>query len=226
MSKTFHHVSSIQSKFPVLERDDSGKFRVYRNPETGKEYPSITTVIKLLTDAYFREWRNNVGELAADDIMQEAMKRGTYIHKLCEDYLNNKKVKVDMFHSKMWKSLEPELNKINNIHCLETPMFSDALETAGTPDCIAVYEGALSVIDFKTSKTVKSLDEIDHYFLQCAAGSVMFTERTGIDVYNSVIIMGVDDYRPIVFKQGSPKRDYFITKFKELRQSFKETHGV
>ena len=123
----------------------------------------------------------------------------------------------------MWNSILPELRKIDNVHCLESPLYSDHLQVAGTVDCIAEYEGKLSVIDFKTSKRIKSREDIYNYFMQCAAYAVAFEERTGISVPRIVIIMGVDDENTLIFKE---KRDDWIGNFIELRKYYLEQKGL
>jgi genome maintenance exonuclease 1 len=97
------------------------------------------------------------------------------------------------------------------------------LQVAGTVDCIAEYEGKLSVIDFKTSGRIKSRDDIHNYFMQCAAYAVMFEERTGIPVGRLVIIIGVDNEDTIVFKE---KRNDWIEEFKDLRLQYKQVKGL
>ena len=51
-----------------------------------------------------------------------------------------------------WIAARESLNKIDNIHALEKPLYSEYFGIAGRVDCIAEYEGELAVIDFKTSK--------------------------------------------------------------------------
>jgi genome maintenance exonuclease 1 len=55
----------------------------------------------------------------------------------------------------LFNQLKPELDKINNILALETPLWSKTLGLAGRTDCIAEYDGKLSIIDFKASSKEK-----------------------------------------------------------------------
>jgi ATP-dependent exoDNAse (exonuclease V) beta subunit len=66
----------------------------------------------------------------------------------------------------LFKIAKTELNKIDNIHCLEGAMYSKQLGVAGTTDCIAEFDGELAVIDFKTSKKPKPREWIENYFVQ------------------------------------------------------------
>jgi ATP-dependent exoDNAse (exonuclease V) beta subunit len=47
----------------------------------------------------------------------------------------------------------------------------------GRVDLITEWEGKLSVIDFKTSKRLKTEDKIQDYFAQCVAYAMMYEER-------------------------------------------------
>jgi hypothetical protein len=215
-------ITHIRHDIPKLERKTAPDgSRVYETP-SGRAYPSVTTVTGLLGKAAILAWRKRVGEEEANRISTQAANRGTRIHSLCESYLKNETVTPDMFDHHTWNSILPELSRINNIHALETPLYSDHLEVAGTVDCIAEYEGKLAVIDFKTSKRVKSRDDISNYFMQCAAYAVAFEERTGLPVGNLVIIMAVDDHEPLIFKE---KRDTWINKFIQLREQYRSLKG-
>lgn len=211
----FNH---IHHEIQKLVRVDSPDGRKYQTPE-GKSYPSVTSVVGLHGKQAILEWRKRVGEEEANKISARASKRGTAIHSLCEDYLNNKIPEPNLFDVEAFNSIRKELDKINNIHCLETQLYSDYLQVAGTVDCIAEYEGKVSVIDFKTSSRLKEKDDIHSYFMQTAAYAVMFEERTRVPVSRLVILMTVDGQpKPSVFVE---KRDDWIDKFIDLRSQFR-----
>lgn len=209
----------IEHDVPKLERvtapDGS---RLYQTP-SGNSYPSVTTVTGLLSKASIIAWRKRVGEEEANRVSTKAARRGTRVHTLCEDFLSNKEVVVDMFDHDMWENFKPLLLRIDNIHALETPLYSDHLEVAGTVDCIAEFDGKVSVIDFKTSKRLKSRDDIHGYFMQCSAYAVAFEELTGIPVSRLVILMAVDDEDPLVFVE---KRDTWVPEFRKLREDYRK----
>lgn len=209
----FHH---IKHDIPKLVRVDKPEGRRYETP-SGKSYPSVTSVVGLLGKAEIMAWRKRVGEEEANRVSARAAKRGTAIHSLCESYLLNEEVKPGPFDLVTFNSIKPLLNEINNVHCLETQLYSDYLQVAGTVDCIAEFRGRLSVIDFKTSRRLKSREDIHGYFLQTSAYAVMFEERTGIPIDQLVIMMSVDDEDPLLFVE---KRDDWIFKFIELREDY------
>ena len=212
----------IHHDIPKLVRIDSEGGRVYETP-TGTKYPSVTSVIGILGKAAIHEWRARVGEEEANRVSARAAKRGTSIHSLCEDYLLNKEVKPNIFDLEVFNSIKPRLDRISEVHCLETQLFSHHLRVAGTVDCIARYAGKMSVIDFKTSKRMKTRDEIHTYFMQTAAYAVMFEELTGIPVSQLVIIMAVDDEKePLVFIE---KRDDWIDEFISVREDYSKLYN-
>jgi len=213
----------IQHEFDKLQRETSpdGK-RVYKTP-SGRAYPSVTTVTGLHSAKSIAQWRARVGEEEANRISSRAANRGTRIHSLCESFLRNEVCEPDIFDRELFQGITPHLEKIDNIHALEDPLYSDHLEVAGTVDCIAEYEGKLSVIDFKTSSKIKTRDNIHNYFMQTSAYAVAFEERTGIPVGRLVVIMGVDNEDPLIFVE---KRDIWIDGFCKLREEYKNKFAL
>lgn len=193
--------------------------RFYQTPE-GNTYPSVTSVTGLYNKKEILEWRKRVGEAEANRISTKASSRGTRVHKLCEDYLNNE-LNTDRYMPDsvgMFKSIQPIIDQyVDNIHAIEAPLYSDHLKVAGRVDCIAEFDGKLAIIDFKTSSRQKSEDKIQNYFMQCAAYAVMFEERTGIPVPRIAIVIAVDSDHPQVFVK---KRNDYIGMFKTYREMF------
>ena len=216
--KTFIH-----HELPKLERATKPDgTRLYKTP-SGFAYPSVTTITGLLTQKAIYEWRQRVGNEEANRVSARASSRGTRIHSYCEDYLRGNLFEADMFDLEMFNSIKPLLDEIDNIHCLEDPLYSDHLQVAGTVDCIAEFNGRLSVIDFKTSSRVKDREDIANYFMQTAAYAVAFEERTGLPVSRLVIIMAVENDDPILFIE---KRDTWVSEFQKLRLQYRNKFGV
>ena len=216
----FNHIHLELPKLKRVTSEDGT--RVYETP-TGKKYPSVTTVTGLLKKRAILEWRKKVGDEEANRIASTAARRGTRLHTLCEKHLLNENVSVNMFDQEMWNSVKPHLSDINNIYALESSLYSNHLEVAGTVDCIAEYKGKLSVIDFKTSRRVKTRDDIHDYFIQCSAYAVAFEEMTGKPVSRLVVIMGVDNELPLIFQE---RRDDWVSEFKKLRAEYKRIKGL
>ena len=183
----FNHKSVELEQLKQINTDNG---RRYETPD-GSAYPSVTTVLGRLKAQAIQEWRNRVGAETANKITTKAARRGTNVHQMCEDYLNNdynamKYMPVDI---ETFNSIRPILNDINNIHVLEGRLYSHHLGLAGTVDCIAEYKGKLSVIDFKTSLKPKKKEWIDNYFMQESAYAIMYEERTGTPITQLVTII-------------------------------------
>ncbi len=69
---------------------------------------------------------------------------------------------------------------------------------AGTADCIGIFEGESSIIDFKTAKQIKKKEWISDYFLQGVAYANAHNVMFNTDIKNVVILM-VD--RELIFKK-------------------------
>jgi len=178
--------------------------------ESGAAYPSVTTVLSVLSRDAIREWRQRVGSEEANKISRQASTRGTKIHTLCEDILNNKEVdisKMSLLDKEMFDNFRPLLDRIDNIHGQEIALFSDHLRLAGRVDCIAEFDGKLSIIDFKTAKKPKRKEWIENYFAQAAGYAIMYEERTGIPINRSAILIAVEGDEPQVFVET---RDNYV----------------
>ena len=190
--------------------------RFYKLPD-GTKLPSVTTVLGAQKKDAIMAWRKRVGEEEANRVSRKATSRGTGVHTLCEYYLNNETnlsqkegVRPDAFE--MFVSLKPLLNRINNIHYQEQALWSIQLGMAGRVDCIGEFDGELSVIDFKTSKKIKTEAHIEDYFWQTSAYALMYEELIGEPINNLVIIMAVEDEQPLLFKQKTQDHIHGLVK--------------
>ena len=176
-----------------LKTEEGNGKRLYVTPD-GK-FPSITTVLGVLSRQGILEWRQRVGEAEANRISTQAARRGTNVHQMCEDYLNNE-LQIDKFlpHEKLsFKPLQKSLDEhMGVIYAQEAPLYSNYLGVAGRVDCVGEWDGRLSIIDFKTSRKLKKKEWIHSYFQQATAYAIMWEERTGIPIDKLVIVITVD----------------------------------
>lgn len=196
--------------------------RYYETPK-GKQYPSVTTVIgKADKSQGLIEWRKRIGEVEADKILYQAGQIGTAVHKIIEDYLNNDEdylTEHQYSNIDLFKTLQPILDtRVNNIRAQEAALYSDFLKVGGRVDCIAEFDGKLSIIDFKTSRSPKKEEWIESYFMQAAAYAVMFEERTQIPITQLVILI-TGTYGSQIFIKH---RDNYIKQFIKLRVRFEK----
>lgn len=220
----FTHIE-METPLQELKSETTDKGRVYATP-TGKKYPSITTVLSLLSRDSIMAWRKRVGEEAANKISTQAGTRGTAVHKLAEDYVNNdpnwskKAMPANLF---TFNTIKPLLDQhLNNVWIQEAPLYSDRLEIAGRVDCIAEWDGELSIIDYKTSRRPKKLESIENYLIQESVYAACFYELTGIPIKKIVTVIAVDDSEPQVFVDTPFKH---LPKFLEVREQFRRERG-
>jgi hypothetical protein len=214
--------------FPKLERIN-GEPRLYKTPG-GAMLPSVTSVTGLTTKDGIVRWRKRVGEEEANKISRSASGRGTAVHNLIEKYVTND-TKFELAYKKampntitLFNSLKKALNNVTTIHALETSIWSDYLKVAGTVDCIALYEGELCVIDFKTSSKPKREEWIENYFMQTAAYACAWYERTNEPINNLVVLVANDyDGDVQIFKKTTYP---YLMKFKQARLAFHKQYGV
>lgn len=197
----FNHIELV---LPHLKRESIDGVRYYTVPDDDEllRLVSITSVISHINKDIFVKWRKRVGEAEAERVTKAATSRGTDMHTLVENYLYNKDLPtVQPLSELLFNICKPYLDKIDNIHCLEGPLYSKRLGVAGTTDCIAEYDGSLAVIDFKTSKKPKPEAWIEHYFVQAMFYGMAYYEMTGTPVKKLVIIMACEDGECVIYEQ-------------------------
>ena len=225
---TFNHVGFGLGKrrLPIIEQYTAPDGVRFYNTPSGLKYPSITTILAEKSRDVINQWRKRIGPEAANTISRVAAGRGTALHKLAEDHLNNQALELKSpLVADLWQKVRPVLdNNIDNIHCQETRLFSHHLRLAGTVDCIAEYNGKLSIIDFKTSTGNKRKDWITSYFMQCAAYAIMYEEIAFMPITQLVIIVGVEEEpEPQVFIE---KRDNWVKELLHWRDHYEDKHQL
>ena len=173
----------------------------------GQAFPSVTTVLGYRPKPGLLAWRKNVGEEAAKWEMGRAARRGKATHTLIEEYLKGETPSTrDVLPLGLFTILKPYLAQIDNVHCLETILHSKQLTLAGQVDCIAEYNGKLSVIDFKTANKERNDEWNKNYYMQCSAYAVMYEELFGTPIEQIVILMASEDGASRAFIKE--KKDY------------------
>lgn len=210
--KLFNHVGDLTPVEMTAEMVE-GK-RLYLTP-SGKHYPSITTVISNNSkkQAGLARWRERVGKQKAENISARSAGRGTKYHSITEDYLNNclnlKDYNKFPLPVLMFQHSRDVLDRINNIYLQEAALYSDQLEVAGRVDCIAEFDGILSIIDFKTAAEPKRETYLYDYFVQETAYACCLQELYGLTVKQLVTIVACENGETQV-KIVPPKKEYLL----------------
>lgn len=199
----FNYVKLPELQFD-LESETTETGRTYKTPE-GKSYPSITTVLSAYNKKAIMEWRQRVGEEEANRVSRKASNRGTKLHDTVEKYLLNEmnQMKLQTLMPdirELFNKLKPFLDThIGDIYGIEQSLYSNRLRLAGRCDCIAEWDGVLSIVDWKTANYKKDEEQIANYFMQASAYAEMFEEITGKPINQIVIAIAVENENPQIF---------------------------
>ena len=202
-----------------LQEQTTESGRSYVTPDG--TYPSVTTVVGFEKQKMFASWRKNNPKESA-----RVTKRGNDFHSLIEKYLKNEEIQFDDLMPNqldIFIRIQPMLHRIDNIRMLEAPLWSSLLELAGRTDCIADFDGELSIIDFKASTKEKRKEDIDNYFMQATAYAMMLQERTGIKVDKFAILISCEDGTSQVF---TDKPINYVKKLKNIIDKYRESKNV
>lgn len=215
----FEHVPVELTEMDAVTTDEGRK---YRTPE-GINLPSITTVLSILSRDSIAAWRKRVGEAEANRISHRASTRGTKVHEIIEKYIDNKEDYKDGYTPDIVSSFLDVKSilddRIGRVYAQEAPLYSNHLGVAGRVDCVAEFDGKLSIIDFKTSLKPKRKDWVKNYFMQESAYAIMWEERTGQPIVQLVTIISVDNAPPQVFIEH---RDNWVRPLRETIEKYNE----
>ena len=201
----FNFIELDKQVLPKTKGKRIDGFRFYNID--GKNYPSITTVLGIRKTEQLKGWREKIGEGVANWEMGRAARRGKSFHTLVEQYIKGETPSIrDVLPLGLFKLLKPYIDQIDNIHLLEAIMYSKKLTVAGQVDCVAEYNGKLSVIDFKTANKERQEDWIENYFLQTTAYAHMYEETFGKPIEQIVILIASEDGTTQAFIKN--KADY------------------
>ena len=214
----YNHIPINFKQAELIEKDNA---HFYQTP-TGEIYPSITTILHETMANEKKEslqnWKDQ--EVAADYITQEAATIGTETHKLIENHINEVRQTDDvrLLSVAHFNNLIPFLQKINDVHGTELRLYSNAMKLAGTSDCIANYDGELSIIDYKTKRSDQKEEWMKDHFIQGTAYAQMFKELTGIEVKQVVILVSSEKNSRMEFVKNT--EDYKDLLNQRLKQYY------
>ena len=183
----------INENFSLKQVNRKGG-RVYVD-EDSNEYPSITTVLSILSEAGIKAWRARVGEEEANRVSSRAIKRGNKVHSMIENYIQNKEVDhSDLISTQNFKDIQPIIDdKLTKVYAIEKRMHSKHLGVAGTVDCVGEWDGQRAIIDWKTSAKFKKKEWVHSYFMQACAYSIMWEELTKQPITQLVVAIASDE---------------------------------
>jgi len=164
-----------------------------------------------------------MGHEKADAYTMRAANIGTQMHAFCEQYLQGESPTLGLIDRYRFSGIIPYLKRIDPIH-IEHSMWSNKLKVAGTSDVIGIYDGKLSIIDFKSTSRLKYDGDFDGYWMQCAAYAVMAYERLGLYAEDLVIIM--QDISSGECNGYTQKTKGWVSKFKSIRDAYNDQSAL
>lgn len=210
---TFNH---IPIKTPIIESAHTDTGHYYSID--GQTYPSITTILHSFPNPGIEIWKSRTPNWK--DIQNESLIVGTNLHSLIENYLKNSEYieRKDDKSYELFNNLTEELDKINNIQCIEKYLYEPNLRVAGCTDCIAEYEGEKCIIDFKNSRKLKKewMVKRSGYYEQITGYSKMFEFCTGQIIDTGLILIANWDNTVSTFKIHIPDYEDNLLNILEL----------
>jgi hypothetical protein len=203
-------------KIELKKENIEGK-RFYVSP-AGEYLESVTTFLGRHDKDKFKGWEDAVGLDEANRVRTRAASRGSMLHSIVEHYILGESLDFgkNILIKDLFNRFKKLVDKLSTIHAIEYPLYSDVLKLAGTVDCVGVYNGKLSVVDFKSSNSRKDVGDIENYFLQCTIYSLMIEELYLIKIPQIVIIIAVEGEEPQEFI--SDRKIWFTVLAKRLKE--------
>ena len=144
----------IDLGYTDLTAQSTGSGREYADPDNNR-YPSVTTVLSILGEDHIRAWRARVGEEEANRISRRASTRGTKVHAVLEKYVDNDEDYLDganpIVTSNFLEVKKILDERLSLVYAQEAALYSKHLGLAGRVDCVGVWDGKNSIIDYKTA---------------------------------------------------------------------------
>lgn len=138
----------------IIKRNEKGYYTI-----DGELYVSSTTVLQVIDKPFLRFWYGAKGTEECNRVMEEASEIGTGTHQMIEDYTNGRDVitlDILTFNDPIDTAFSAfvQWTEDNDIIFLMTEkiVYSHKYKFAGTMDLLAIVNGVLCLIDFKTSK--------------------------------------------------------------------------
>ena len=182
----------------------------------GVRLPGVTSIMQAtkspLQKAQLTRWREKVGTVEANRVIQASKKRGTIIHELVSKHLLGQPYSCPNLVRLYWDNLLPILDNIDNIRLVEGNLFHYYLGYAGRVDCVANYLGIPCVIEFKSTERLKPLYDEP---LQSAAYCGAVNRQYGLRLKNALVIVTTPDETSVTwFKPDQVMSNWHLWKQK------------
>lgn len=215
-------------------------------------YPSVTTILgEMMDKSGLLEWQKRVGVEEAEKITRKAANRGTFMHAVLENYVDN--LFVDPLDNPLQEAFKKAVAEndftedefaigknlffnfyqsdffkgIDEVLFQEEPLWSSrGGGYAGRMDlAIKHIEGKRKIVDYKTSKKPKREDWIEGYKMQVSAYAVALYDRHNIVIDECEIWISCETGELQTFRLSQTDMKYWFGRFIELVKGYHEKHS-
>jgi len=170
--------------YAKYERDDTHGPRTYAVGQ--KKVPSVTTILSATQSEEKKRsldaWRERVGYQEAQAITSQAATRGTEMHYVLENYINQigyLNLSKEGAQSRMMAHrIVENLEGLKVIYGSEVNLAYED-QWAGSTDLVGLYNGEPTIIDFKQSNSFKKREYVEDYHYQIAAYAIAHKKAYG-----------------------------------------------
>ena len=215
--------------YATYTRDDNHGPRTYK--VNNLNLPSVTTILQATQSKDKQQgldkWRERIGFHEAMEIVQDAAKRGTEMHKVLEKYVNGEGYLNLSDEGGIARLMAHEI--IHNLEPLKVVYGTEVNLTgknrwAGSTDLIGEYDGKPTIIDYKQANKPKREEWIEDYYYQIAAYSLAHEEHYGPIDQGLICICTVDkQYQE--FKMNAAKLDEYENKWLERLEGYEKARA-
>ena len=197
----------------------------------GSKLPSVTSILEATKSeedkAALANWRERTGHKEAEAITKAASSRGSKMHNYLESFLLGRENLSFFNDNEKFKLMAKEIidkglkNRLEEIYGVECTLYYPE-KYAGTADCVGIYDGKETIIDFKQSNKPKKAEYIDSWFLQTSAYSLAHNIVYNTNITSCVILVCTVDNLFQEFKiQGTELITYqnlFLGRLKKFNE--------
>lgn len=246
---------SYQNKYSFEKKFEFKDIRFYKINQYTKTginwlyFPSVTTITSLLPNPKLEEFKRNVGLKQSQEIARKAADRGTVMHLLLEDFINEynkthnkadalqrvqdespaKLKEMNLSQEAITKGRRLFYNFYESNQFLddfkftsgvEEPLFSIEHGYAGTCDCSYFTSNSIVIRDYKSSSREKTRDEIETYLMQIAAYMHAYEEMYDLPVSKGQIMISNEKTGLQIFEVLHSEKDIYLDRFLQLLKQF------
>jgi len=178
----------------------------FPNVPVGYVLPSVTTIASACSSpgkiAALMNWRRKVGDEEANRRTRNAVDRGNWLHGVLEDLWNGEDIQTHLDSHENYvpyfESIVGFLERVDSPLLVESAIawYDPAQEIgySGTLDQLALMaDGAITLMDWKTSYKVKPDYQLADYKKQLGAYSMAAEAMYGIDIEQAYCVISVYD---------------------------------